>query len=355
MTMRTRYFAIASLLVLGLGLGTGLVAYYRGFQGALSSPGGPSELQFIPRSASIVAFANVQDVMVSEVRRRLRDASPLESDGQREFEKQTGIVIETDIDRVVATLAPSSADDSVPSVGLLLARGRFDEVKIEGVMREHGARVDTYKGKRLIIADQARRLYRPEADPSAGGASPSAPDGSAPLPPRGDLSLAFLEPGLAAVGSTELVRHAIDLKDGGENVTANGEMMRLVQSLEDGNVWAVGRFDALSAQARVPAGVAKQLPPITWFSVAGHVNGGIRATLRVEARDDQSATDLRAVVRGFASLGSLQAASSPALQMLMRSLVIGGSGTTVSLSFDAPAELFDRLGKDLPTAPGVPR
>ena len=31
MTTRTRYFVIVSLLTLGVGLGTGLVAYYVGF------------------------------------------------------------------------------------------------------------------------------------------------------------------------------------------------------------------------------------------------------------------------------------------------------------------------------------
>lgn len=327
MMTRTRYFVIASLLVLGIGIGTGLVAYYIGFPtSALSPPGGPSELQFVPRSASIVAFANVGEVMVSDARRRIRDASPLTTDGQREFETQTGINIETDIDRVVACLAPSINGDSVPPVSLLLARGRFDEARIEALMREHGAHVESYKGRRLIIADQA-----------------------------GGLSLAFLEPGLAAVGSTELVRHAIDLKDGGESVTTNDEMMKLVRSLGEGNVWAVGRFDALSAQAQLPAAVARQLPPIEWFSATGHVNGGIRAMLRAEVSDEQSAADLRGVLRGIVSLSRLQAGSRQSLQKLTQSLDIGGTGAMVSLSFDVPAELFDQLGKDLSTGAGATR
>ena len=33
--------------------------------------------------------------------------------------------------------------------GMVLARGRFDEVKIEALMREHGAHVENYSGKRL--------------------------------------------------------------------------------------------------------------------------------------------------------------------------------------------------------------
>ena len=42
MTTKTRYFVIVSLLVLGVGFGTGLVAYYVGFPtSAFSRQGGP--------------------------------------------------------------------------------------------------------------------------------------------------------------------------------------------------------------------------------------------------------------------------------------------------------------------------
>jgi len=50
MTTKTRYFVIVSLLTLGVGLGTGVVAYYVGFPaGAFASRGGPVDLGFIPR------------------------------------------------------------------------------------------------------------------------------------------------------------------------------------------------------------------------------------------------------------------------------------------------------------------
>ena len=49
MTTRTRNFVIVSLAVLGIGLGTGLVAYYVGFPaGALGRQGGPDELAYVP-------------------------------------------------------------------------------------------------------------------------------------------------------------------------------------------------------------------------------------------------------------------------------------------------------------------
>src|SRR5437016_402253 len=204
MTGRTRYFVIASVLVLAIGLGTGLVAYYVG-QPGFARTSRLEELRFIPRDAAVVAFANVQEVMHSDVRQRIHKAMPTEN-GQREFEERTGINIETDIDRVVACLDPQQAGDAQTAT-LVLARGRFNEVKIESLMRDRGASVEDYKGKRLIIA-------------------PEGPRG-------GHFGVAFIEPGLAAVGAERLVRTAVDLQKGGENVTANQELMNLVRSLDN--------------------------------------------------------------------------------------------------------------------------
>ena len=140
---------IASLLVLGVGLGTGLVAYYVGFPaGALGRQGGPEELAFVPRDATVIAFANVHEIMTSELRQKLRRALPMHENGQQELENQTGINIETDIDRIVACLYPDRGQHA-KAAGMVLARGRFDEVKIEALMREHGAQVEDYNGKRL--------------------------------------------------------------------------------------------------------------------------------------------------------------------------------------------------------------
>jgi hypothetical protein len=162
--------------------------------------------------------------------------------------------------------------------------------------------------------------------------------------------LSFIEPGLAAIGSSELIRQAIDLHHAGNNpqkgiesVTGNEELMTLVRSIDDSNAWAVGRFDALRAQARLPQGLA-QLPAITWVSLSGHVDGGLRGVLRAEARDDEAANNLRDVVRGFLALAKMSGGSRPELQLMMQSLELTGTGKTVALSFSVPAEVFDLVG-----------
>jgi hypothetical protein len=322
MVNRTRYVVIASLLVLGIGLGTGLVAFYMGFPAGAFQRRGPEELQYIPRDAALIAYADVQQIMTSELRQKLRKVIPLHDNGQREFQDHTGINIETDIDRIVACVRPEAGSTNRPGAGMVVARGRFDEVRIEALMREHGARVENYNGKRVIVSEMA--------------------------PHPGGFGVAFVEPGLVAVGTTRLVHTAIDLHQGGDNprtgvasATGNDELMNLVRTLDAGNAWAVGRFDALTARANLPQAVSERLPPITWFSASTHINGGVSGVIRAEARDDEAANNLRDVARGFLALAKMQAGSRPDMQAMIQSLELGGTGRTVALSFAVPAQIFD--------------
>src|SRR5581483_2834399 len=302
MTTRTRYFVIVSLLVLGVGLGTGLVAYYVGVQGMpFARHAGPEELQYVPKDATVVAFANVQEIMHSDLRQKLHRALPMQENGQAELQNLTGINLENDVFRIVACVYANSAANA-SGEGMVLARGNFDDTKIEALMRDHGAQPEEYNGRRILVSDAN----------SAQG--------------QRHFALSFVEPGLAALGTADVVKKAIDLHQGGAgtaagSVTANDELMGLVRSLETGNnAWAVGRFDALTSRAHLPENIAGQIPAITWFSVATHVNGGVRGTLRAETRDDDAANNLRDVVRGFLALGKLQAGSRPAIQAMMSSL-----------------------------------
>src|SRR5678816_4956799 len=101
MTKQTRYFLGGSAALLVVGLGTGLVAYYGGGFPALSaSRSGPAELAYVPAESAVVAFANIREVMDSQLRLRLKTVMPQEQ-GQKEFHDQTGIDIERDIDYIV--------------------------------------------------------------------------------------------------------------------------------------------------------------------------------------------------------------------------------------------------------------
>jgi hypothetical protein len=314
MTKRTRLFLRVASGTLVVGLGTGLLAaYVGGFQSLTIIGGdGPAELVYVPVDARVVAYADVRGVMNSELRRRLTELQPGTSAGPQHFKEQTGIDLETDIDYVVATFAGMDAQGTQGEPPLVLARGRFDEVRIEGLVREQGGTVEDYMGSRLLIHDDK-------------------------------FAVVFLEPGLVAVGGPAAVRKSIDTKAAGSNVTDNDEVMRHLREIDDGDAWVVAKFDALTGN-RLPPEVASQLPPINWFSARGFIGTGLEGQLRVEARDEASAQNLQEVIRGFMALGRMQAGQHPAFAEFLSSVQLGGDGKNVSLSFSLPSEMIDALG-----------
>jgi hypothetical protein len=166
----------------------------------------------------------------------------------------------------------------------------------------------------------------------------------------GSWALTFVEPGLVGFGSTPAVRTSLDLKSGGESVKTNGELMNLVRSFDDGNAWAVGRFDTV-AQGRVPDRLSTQLPPISWLSVGGHIDTGIRGIVRADTKDADSANNLREAARGFIALARLQMSTQPEMRQLVDSLNLGGTGTAVTLSFDVPPDAVGALKSYQPPLP----
>jgi len=346
MTTRTRNFAIGSLLVLFVGLATGAIAYFGLPISALTAASGPDELKFLPGNSTLVAFADVHEVMTSELRQKLRGALPFEGRGQQTFQDATGINIETDIDRVVFALTPSGTPDRPQSSALVISRGRFDAVRIETAMRERGATVDEYKGKRILTVSPPATTSQPSGDPST-GASPARHE---------PLSLSFVEPGLVVVGSTALIRSAIDLQSGGASVLSNDDVMSRIKGLEAGNVWAVGRFEDLALGSRLSSGMAGQLPAITWFAASGQVDSGLKASVKAETRDEASANGLRDIVRGFIAFAKMQAGNRPELQPLLDTIQLGGNGQLVTLSLEVSPQLLETLTNGLrPATPALPR
>jgi hypothetical protein len=317
MTTKTRYFMGGSAAILVAGLGTGLVAYYGGgFPSLSASRSGPSELSYVPADAAVVAFANVREVMDSQLRLRLKQVLPQEQ-GQKEFQQQTGIDIEHDIDYVVAAMTAPGADTVNNPNGLVVARGRFNTTQLESLAREHGGVVEEYKGKRLIKASDANHGSH-------------------------SVMLAFLEPGLVGIGSETAMKSAIDAQLSAHSISSNNEMMELIADIDQGNnAWAVGRFDAIANQTRIPAEIASKLPAVKTFAVMTHIDGGVSGSLRAETRDEASGDNLRQVVQGLLALGKMS--NDPKAMALLNSLQLSGTGKTVKLAFSVPSEVLDMI------------
>ena len=319
MTKQTRYFMAGSAAVLTAGLVTGLVAYtVGGFQPVSAAPVS-NELRYIPADASVVAYADVRSIMDSQFRQQLKAAMPEQQHGQEEFLRETGIDIERDIDYIVAAITGSNPQTG----GLLVARGRFKTAELEALALQHGGVVEDYRGKKVVnspVNDETQHQF----------------------------TLAFLEEDLVAMGVKSAVQKAIDAALASQSVVGNNEMMNVIGdvSYSNGqlnNAWAVGRFDVIASQAQLPAEIAQRMPPIKWFSAAGHVNGGITGTLQAEATDEHAADLLRRQISGLLALGEMVAGTDPKAAVFTKSLQMSGSGKTVALSFTVPAELLQLL------------
>ena len=317
MTKRTRVFLFVSVGILVLGLGTGLLAAYMGGLQNLVLVGsdGPAELVYVPAEAQMVAYADVHAIANSAVRKKVREMSPAANPNpENQFEAHTGIDVERDVDHVLVSSVAARGTEK-GNVPLVLARGRFNAVRVEGAMREQGGQVEDYRGTRMVEQPSNQRA-----------------------------AVAFIEPGLIAFGPIDSVHRVVDMKlSRTGSIQSNADVMRLVREVKNGNVWAVARFDALASRAPLPPDVASRLPAITWFSASGDVDDSIRGTVRAEARDDQAAQNLRDVIRGFMALARMQAGNKAGVSSLIDSLQLSGQGKNVTLAFSVPSEMLDVL------------
>ena len=319
---KTRYFVAVMGTILAVGLGTGLVASYMGLPvSVFSSAAGPDELQYVPADAAVVAYANVRDVLNSQFRQRFKTIEPSDND-KNQFEEKTGLNLEQDVESVVAAVMPKDNLANNPAGAfLILAKARYEPARLEALAVEHGAVVTEYQGKRVIT-------HR-DTDAS-GDAHP-------------EMAFGFLEADLVVFGSLESVKASIDARASNRNIVSNNEMMKLVNEIDNANAWAVGKFDAIASKAGLPTEIASAMPAISWFSAAGHVNGGISGTLKAETKDEATAQNLRDVLRGVLAMAKMQAGSKPGMQQLADSLVLSGDGNNVALSFAIPTEVLDVL------------
>lgn len=332
---KTRYFVAISGAILAVGLGVGLAASYMGLPvSVFSSAAGPDELQYVPADAAVVAYANVREVMNSDFRQRFKSLEPSQ-DHKNEFEEKTGINFDQDVDSVTAAVMPKDGMANNPAGAfLILARARYQPARLESLALEHGAQVTDYNGKRIILARDGNASSGPNHD---------------------DMAFGFVEADLVAFGSLNAVKASIDAHATNRNIVSNNDMMKLVNEIENSNAWAVGRFDAIASKAGLPNELQAQMPAITWFSAAGHINGGLSGQFKAQTKDEATAKNLRDVMNGFVAMARMQAGSKPGMQQLVDSLQISGEGNNVALAFNVPTEVLDVLEGMAKSHKGLPQ
>ena len=319
MTHRTRYFLFGSGLIVIVGLCTGLVAYYNGALPVRAATA-LDDLAYVAPDVTAVAYADVRQIMDSEFRQRLRALMPIGQEKDK-FLAETGIDIEKDIDTVLAGL---NSDITPASPPLVLVRGRFIDSQIEAAATQQGATVETYRGKKLLAAPGAWR-------------GESGQTGSGP-------GVAFLEPGLIALGSVDAIRRAIDAAEAKTGAASNVDLMRSVQRVRDGgDAWIVGRASSLASQANLPPQVRDQLASMQWFALTADVDRALVCRFRAEAKDVESGEQMRAIVNGALAMAKMMAGKDARYDGVLNSIQSTGSGQELEVSFTVPPEMLDLI------------
>jgi hypothetical protein len=183
-------------------------------------------------------------------------------------------------------------------------------------MREHGAQVEDYKGSRLVVGDA------PEGKPT--------------------VSLAFLEPGLVAVGSSVLVRGAVDLKAGGASIATNDAMMNLIRDIDSGNAWAAAASTRSPRRQVCQAASPSNCPPSPTFQPSPPSTAASGPPFAPSPGRTIGQQPPRPRPR-LPALAKLQSSARPENRHPGGVAPAGRNGTTVSLSFDLPATALDAL------------
>jgi|SRR5688572_9919850 len=325
MTKKTRTFVLAAAAVLFVGLAGGLIAYlaYNRIPGV--GGGLPPEMRYVPAEVALVAFADVNAVMNSELRRALMPSVDPESrKGRQMMNDFAGVDVEKQVHHIVAYVEPYTPPDpqtqTTPQMprALVMVQGTFDPARIEAFIRERAVTIDEYKGRKIFVRSE---------------------DGH-------EMAVGFIGSDLIAMGQSDLVRGVIDQSQGAglaKNITSNSEMMTLIRDNAGSTAWVVGQFSEISRRMRLPSGVAGQVPPVRLVAAKANINGGVKLAIRAETGDAAAADQLRDLVRGFIALGRLQAGSKPELENLLKTIELSGTNKTVRLSFALPADTVRAL------------
>jgi hypothetical protein len=325
MTRKTRTFVLAAAAVLFVGLAGGLIAYLAYNRVAGVGGGLPPEMRYVPAEVALVAFADVNAVMNSELRRALMPSVDPESRrGRQMMNDFAGVDVEKQVRHVVAYVEPYIPPDpqspEKPQIprALVMVQGTFDPARIEAFIRERAGTMDDYKGRKIFVRSE---------------------DGH-------EMAVGLVGSDLIAMGQSDLVRGVIDQSQGAgltKNITSNAEMMTLIRDNAGSTAWVVGQFSEISRRMRLPSGVSGQVPPVQMISAKANINGGVKLAIRAEAGDAAAADQLRDLVRGFIALGRLQAGAKPELETLLKSIELSGTNKTVRLSFALPADTVRAL------------
>ncbi|MGI8958752.1 MAG: hypothetical protein ACR2IV_03120 [Bryobacteraceae bacterium] len=294
--------------------------------GGLSAFGAvdPALLALVPPGAKLVSGIQLDQARSSEFGRYILNRIDTEDEHfQQLFTEEAGFDPRHDLNELLFATSGPGTDHTQPSF-VILARGSFDQNRIEAKAKAKGATVESYQGVHLIIDGHANHH---------------------------GTGFAFLDGGIALMADRATLRQIVA---GRANPTAlDPTLQDKVLKVSAGNdAWFASSMPGsylathLEQQTRQPMQHAQALQSILESSGGVHFGGVVEFFLDATTRSPQDAVSLADVLRFGASMVQMQRQNDPRAAIIASAvdqMTVTNSGPTLHATLSMTEKELEQL------------
>lgn len=270
-----------------------------------------SMLKLFPQDVRAIGFVDVAALRSAPLLQDMVDEAMSKGPRElKEFIEKTGFDPRTDLDRVMAGSVG-------PRDFLIVVRARYDRIKLETFLTEHGVISENYQGWLMF------------------------------RPPHEDKMRLSLIDGTVLVGSANLVQGAIERNAApAPSAADNAQLLSDLRGIDAGNqAWGIGDFASGLLPRDLPGPrAAKQLvSSLSHGTYAMRIDTGVHALARGDFKDAQTARNLADLATGLQAAARMQAGNNRDLQQLIDSVQFQMNGTSMIVTVNVEGDLLKRI------------
>jgi hypothetical protein len=320
--MKHRKFVfVSTLIMLGIAGAVAGVALYTNYSVKASAPSLPDALGNLPSNYQFVFGINVPKFVASPAYARFRqNQNPQIGNDLALFIEKTGVDPARDVSYLVAA---GRSGEKAKGEGVVIVVGTFNRDKITTYIRSKTTPVETeYGGVSVLMI----------------------PERSGDAVSKG---IVFLNAREIALGDLESLKAVVDVKvKGNRSILLNPTMASLINGINpDEMFWFAGDASSIMARAPVTTPLGTNISSIQSIVGTLNVNDAVTGKITAVAANEDAATKLADVVRGFVALGQLTSDQNPDLKTLLSGLAVSQNSTQISVTLNFPADLIEKLDR----------
>ncbi len=293
--------------------------------GALSAPAAvdPALLALIPAGAKLVSGVQLDQARTSEFGRYVLDRIGTEDEDFQQFTDETGFDPRRDLDEFVFAASGSNTGSSQSNF-VIVARGAFDQNRIEAKAKAKGAVVQTYQGVKFLIV------------------------------PAHGAAIAFLEGGIAVMADRATLRQIIANR--GAPAGLDPALQDQVLKISANNdAWFASSMGGsfltrhMERETHEPMQHARALESILQSSGGVHFGDVVEFSFDATTRSPQDAVSLADVFRFGGSMIQMQRQNDPRAALVASAvdkMTVTNDGPALHATFSMPERTLEQLVGD---------